>query len=1162
VNSTGTSSTYSSEVSAKPIAIPGTPTGFVAFTNGNYIQFNWNASSGATSYNLYRSTTAGGEGSSPTYTGVTSTFIDTGITGGVTYYYKVTAVNASGESAKSTESSAVAPTIPPAPTGLAVGALTATTAYLSWNAVSGAADYGVFVSLTSGSEATATPTVISGTSGTISSLVGGTTYYAIVETFTNAGTYSGFSNEVTFTTVIASVTNLTATWTSGSPVLSWTGSSGATSYTIQRQLNFSGAPTTIGSTTGTTYTDSTASAQPAGTVFTYFVVATCAASTDPTPPSVAIQAPLTAPNPVTATGAYESINLAWPAPAGGNQYVVKRSTTSGGPYSIVNNGQFGTTGTPVTFTDPGLSDNTTYYYIVGAEYFNGTGNYAETDSSEAAATTAPVTPPSLTATASTYRGVVLTWPASPGATRYNIYESAVSGGVNGQYTNVGSSTSATCTVTGLADSTTYYFVVNAQNSAGTVSNNSPEANATTWPPTPYLTGVTGNATVTLNWTAVAGVLGYTVYRSTWNEFGFTKISGMTLLSGTSYIDNTVSNGVEYFYVVTYTNSYGESVYSNVVDATPNTTSSGNAIYQIDSGGPAVGSWVADKFTTCPSTYSTTNTIDISKAINPAPAAVYQTCDVCNLPFSYNITGLTPNAAYVVRLHFADAWDTLPGQRVMSIAIQGITVAAAWDPIQAAGGPNIATVAQFNANADSSGNIAILFTGVTAYPLVNGVEIDGGSAVPTEPIGLHAMPGHAQIMLGWSGYAGVTGYNVYRGTATGGPYTLITSSPVAGPTYTDTTAVNSTTYYYVVTAVNSVGESLRSNEAYATPAAVNASCYRINCGGPNVGNWTGQTSGYTFATTSTPSLAGLSNPAPAAVYQTSDNGSHTMAFLTPGANYVLRLHLDSYAVSSNTDVLSVFVNGGQVLNNFDVRSDSGATGKAVIEQFNVTPDSNGNIAITLSNVLGNGGLCGIELLTDSLPPSQPTHLIAWRGNTQVTLNWPPQIGSTNYNVYRSTSSGGPYTRIATSVNTLAYTSMTYSDPTVANDYYVVTAVNSTGESGYSNQAYPAAPFTLTANPTTIHCSNGSSVTSHITAVSTTDFLGTVNFTGSGTGSGVSALLYPSSGLLQLSNLNDISITVATSLQICVNGAANGTYPLTVTGTSGDYTSSTTVNLVTP
>jgi hypothetical protein len=61
---------------------------------------------------------------------------------------------------------------------------------------------------------------------------------------------------------------------------------------------------------------------------------------------------------------------------------------------------------------------------------------------------------------------------------------------------------------------------------------------------------------------------------------------------------------------------------------------------------------------------------------------------------------------------------------------------------------------------------------------------------------------------------VTGYNVYRGTITGGPYTKITGSPVATLSFMDSDPllVIATTYFYVVTAVNSGGESPFSLES--------------------------------------------------------------------------------------------------------------------------------------------------------------------------------------------------------------------------------------------------------------------------------------------------------------------------------------------------------------
>lgn len=65
-------------------------------------------------------------------------------------------------------------------------------------------------------------------------------------------------------------------------------------------------------------------------------------------------------------------------------------------------------------------------------------------------------------------------------------------------------------------------------------------------------------------------------------------------------------------------------------------------------------------------------------------------------------------------------------------------------------------------------------------------------------------------LSWSACTGASSYNVYRGTAHGGPYQKIIVG-VTTATATDQNAQHATTYYYVVTAVNSYGESGYSNE---------------------------------------------------------------------------------------------------------------------------------------------------------------------------------------------------------------------------------------------------------------------------------------------------------------------------------------------------------------
>jgi len=74
-----------------------------------------------------------------------------------------------------------------------------------------------------------------------------------------------------------------------------------------------------------------------------------------------------------------------------------------------------------------------------------------------------------------------------------------------------------------------------------------------------------------------------------------------------------------------------------------------------------------------------------------------------------------------------------------------------------------------------------------------------------------------VTLSWlpSTSVGVIGYNVYRGTVSGGPYTKLNSLLLVVTTYTDTTVQAGQTYYYVTTAVNSEGtQSAYSNQAKA------------------------------------------------------------------------------------------------------------------------------------------------------------------------------------------------------------------------------------------------------------------------------------------------------------------------------------------------------------
>jgi dextranase len=88
-------------------AAPVTPTGLVATAGNSQIALSWSASSGAATYTVYRAAQSGGEGTTAYKSGLTSTsFTDTGLTNGATYFYTVAAVNSGGVSGQSAEASA------------------------------------------------------------------------------------------------------------------------------------------------------------------------------------------------------------------------------------------------------------------------------------------------------------------------------------------------------------------------------------------------------------------------------------------------------------------------------------------------------------------------------------------------------------------------------------------------------------------------------------------------------------------------------------------------------------------------------------------------------------------------------------------------------------------------------------------------------------------------------------------------------------------------------------------------------------------------------------------------------------------------------------------------------------------------------------------------
>jgi len=290
---------------------------------------------------------------------------------------------------------------------------------------------------------------------------------------TGAGTNSnngGNGSNPSSASAPAVPTGLTATPGNAQVGLAWTASANATSYNVKRGTTSGGPYTTISSPTAASFTDASLAN---GTPYFYVVSAVNSAgqsanssevSAKPTAPS---QAPA-APSGLLAAAANAQVSLTWSASATATSYNLKRGTTTGGPYKTISSP------TATNFTDIGLTNGTTYFYVVTA--VNSTGesaNSVQASATPVAPTQAPAAPTGLTATAGNAQ-VSLTWTASSGATSYNVKRGTTTGG---PYTQVSSVTGPSFLDTGLTNGTTYFYVVSAVNSIGE-SPNSAQASVT------------------------------------------------------------------------------------------------------------------------------------------------------------------------------------------------------------------------------------------------------------------------------------------------------------------------------------------------------------------------------------------------------------------------------------------------------------------------------------------------------------------------------------------------------------------------------------------------------------------------------------------------------------------------------------------------------------
>jgi len=490
-----------------------------------------------------------------------------------------------------------------------------------------------------------------------------------------------------------------------------------------------------------------------------------------------------------------TVSLSWIASTTGDpiSYNVKRATSSGGTYTTA-----GTTTVPtVTFTDS-VTGGATYYYVVAGVNENGGG----ANSTEVSATPilgVPDAPTGLEATSSDNQ-VALTWtaPAIGNPTSYNVLRSTLGGSGYSAITTPGAQTTTSYYDTTAVNDTTYTYVVSAVNATGEGAN-STEATATPtvfrgiYEPFDYpnednlLSGTAATADGFGTW--VNGVAGWITSGLSYPNLPTANNSMRTPAGRQSVsIDTPLSSGTKWISFL-FKTSPGNSG-GNI-----------NGVYFPNGG---TGLWFGFGL----SPYSATEGYLGLGSMNTVGTTVQGASTLMK-------TGLgTYGTTYLVVLKID--FDTSGNNDTVTVYLN--PTANQTTPGVAAAGTlstfDVGTISGIGWNLQGGGDFTTdEFRIADTYTDV----VDAVVIPPNTPAGLNATSETNLVSLSWNAATGgtPTGYNVKRSTASDGPYTTVGSTTAPTVTYNDS-ILGGTTYYYVVSAINAVGESTNSSPVSASP----------------------------------------------------------------------------------------------------------------------------------------------------------------------------------------------------------------------------------------------------------------------------------------------------------------------------------------------------------
>lgn len=524
------------------------------------LTLTWTASTGATSYDVYQGSTLLGNVTSTTYN-------VSGLSASTSYTFKVIAKNATGSApgtgpgATTTATTSAPPQSAPADvTGLSSSNIASTSLTLSWTASTGATSYDVYNGSTLLGNAT-------GVSYNVTGLTANTSYTFKVIAKNSVGSAPGVGSgaSVSATTLVAAPADVTGLATSSvtqtTLTLSWTGSTGATSYDIYNDSTLlTNVATTSYAVSGLT----------AGTQYTFKVIAKNAGGSAPgigsgasTTVTTTVAPPADVTNLSVSNLSSTTLTLNWTASPTATSYDVYNGATL-----------LGNTGS-LNYNVTGLTASTSYTFKVIAKNAGGSSTGVTVNATTIASAPNPVT--NLVAGTVTSNSIPITWSYTNGTDAVANFEVAFSSNGGSSYT-VSSSlvnpSSTSYTVTGLSPSTSYMIRVVAidassnRSTAVTVTATTAAAAAPN-PVTNLAVGTMNPSTVPLTWTAPSGGSAVADYEVAYSTDGTNFTVASSTVTTTSYTVTGIHQSTAYtFRVVAIDGSGNRSTAVTTTATTP------------------------------------------------------------------------------------------------------------------------------------------------------------------------------------------------------------------------------------------------------------------------------------------------------------------------------------------------------------------------------------------------------------------------------------------------------------------------------------------------------------------------------------------------------------------------------------------------------------------